>query len=462
MRTTAKRSIAVLVLVAIVVSGLGVLASKFAINGEKWATMRANEHLNEDGSFIAAGNVTDRNGELLAYTEGEDRCYNESERIRRAILHIVGDTEGYISSGVQTAYKTKLTGYNPITGLYSLKKYGRGNDVKLTIDAEICADAYDALNGRNGVVAAYNYETGEIICSVSSPNYDINNKPSDEEINSDESGKYEGIYLNRLIDGMYTPGSIFKVVTTTCAVENMPDVQNFEYECSGQTEIDGVKITCPSTHGKMNFKECLANSCNCAFAHLAVDLGPEKLTATANEYGFGKQFDFGNQQTNPSKFNLSGAPKGDIGWAGVGQYTTLVNPYHMLTVMGSIANDGVAVLPYVVSEVCTPADKVVMQNKAKTETYITPETASRVNDMLRFVVTDNYGDSTFEGLKMCGKTGTAEVEDDKKPHSWFVGYSQNSKCPVAIVVIVENGGWGSENALPIASKVMGEIYEAMA
>ena len=134
----------------------------------------------------------------------------------------------------------------------------------------------------------------------------------------------------------------------------------------------------------------------------------------------------------------------------------------MLTVMGSIANDGVAVLPYVVSEVCTPADKVVMQNKAKTETYITPETASRVNDMLRFVVTDNYGDSTFEGLKMCGKTGTAEVEDDKKPHSWFVGYSQNSKCPVAIVVIVENGGWGSENALPIASKVMGEIYEAMA
>ena len=73
MRTTAKRSIAVLVLVAIVVSGLGFLASKFAINGEKWATMRANEHLNEDGSFIAAGNVTDRNGELLAYTEGEDR-----------------------------------------------------------------------------------------------------------------------------------------------------------------------------------------------------------------------------------------------------------------------------------------------------------------------------------------------------------------------------------------------------
>lgn len=462
MKTTAKRSIAILVLVAMVVSGLGVLASKFVINGEKWATMRANEHLNEDGSFIAAGNVTDRNGELLAYTDSEDRHYNESERIRRATLHIVGDTEGYISSGVQTAYKTKLTGYNPVTGLYSLKKYGRGNDVRLTIDAEICAEAYDALKGRNGVVAAYNYETGEIICSVSSPNYDINNKPSADEIDADESGKYEGLYLNRLIDGMYTPGSIFKIITTTSAIENDLDIYSFTYNCTGETTIDGVKVTCPSVHGEMSFKESLANSCNCAYAHIAADLGADKLTATAAEYGFGKQFDFGNQQTNPSRFDLSGADDGDIAWAGVGQYTTLVNPYHMLTVVGSIANGGEAVLPYVVSEVVTPAEKIVMQTKPRTEIYLTPETASKVDEMLRFVVTDNYGDSTFEGLKMCGKTGTAEVEDGKKPHSWFVGYSNNSKCPVAVVVIVENGGWGSENALPIASHIMSEIYKTMA
>ena len=462
MRTTAKRSIAILVLVAMVVSGLGFLASKFVINGEKWATMRANEHLNEGGSFIAAGNVTDRNGELLAHTEGEDRIYSESERIRRATLHIVGDTEGYIASGVQTAYKTKLTGYNPVTGLYSLKKYGRGNDVHLTIDAEICAKAYDKLNGRNGVVAAYNYVTGELICSVSAPNYDINNKPSEDEINSDESGKYEGLYLNRLIDGMYTPGSTFKIITTTSAIENNPDIYSFTYKCTGETTIDGVKVTCPSVHGEMDFKECLANSCNGAYAHIAAELGGDKLMATANEYGFGQQFEFGNQKTNPSTIDLSGAPDGDVAWAGVGQYTTLVNPYHMLTVVGSIANGGEAVLPYVVSEVVTPAEKLVLQNKAKTVTYLAPETASAVDEMLRFVVENGYGDGRFEGLSMCGKTGTAEVEDGKSPHSWFVGYSKNPKCPIAVVVIVENGGWGSENALPIASYIMSEIYKTMA
>ena len=230
MRTTAKRSFVVLLLVFAVVGGLALLGVRFAVNGEKWATLRANEHLTEDGRFIAAGNITDRNGEVLAYTKDNQRVYNDSERIRRSTLHIVGDTEGYISSGVQTAYKTKLTGYNPVTGIYSLKKYGRGNDVSLTIDSQVSALAYDELDGKKGIVAAYNYETGELLCSVSSPNYDIEDKPSAEEIDENKDGKYDGIYLNRLIDGLYTPGSTFKIITTASAVENIPDISSFTYK----------------------------------------------------------------------------------------------------------------------------------------------------------------------------------------------------------------------------------------
>lgn len=461
MKMTSRRSFILMLLVGAVVVGLVVLSVKFALYGETWVMMRANEHLTQNGSFIAAGNVVDRNGEILAYTENEKRCYNESERIRRSTLHIVGDTEGYISSGIQTAYKNDLVGYNRFTGMYSLVKNGRGNDVVLTIDAQVSAIAYDELNGRNGIVAAYNYETGEVICSVSSPNYDIYNKPSDEEINSDTEGKYDGIYINRLIDGMYTPGSTFKIITTTCAVENIPDIEEWSYECSGETVIGGVKVTCPRTHGKMNFQQCLSNSCNCAFATLATELGADKLTATADEYGFGDQYDFGNQKTSASIFDLTDATDGDIAWAGVGQYTTLVNPYHMLTVLGSIANDGVAVLPYTVSEIITPDGETVGKTEMQSVSYIDSDTAQKVSELMRFVVTDNYGDENFSNLSMCGKTGTAEVEDDKEPHSWFVGFSQNSACPVAIVVVVENGGWGSENAMPIASVVMNEIYKSM-
>ena len=459
---TSKRSLVVLLLVVAVVVGLGFLAFKLAVNGENWATLRANEHLTEDGSFIAAGHITDRNGEILAKTENNERIYNDSERIRRSTLHIVGDTEGYISSGIHTAYKTQLIGYNPVTGLHSLIKNGRGNDVKLTLDSELCALAYDKLAGRKGVVAAYNYKTGELLCSVSSGNYDIRNKPSAEEINENKNGQYDGIYMNRLIDGLYTPGSTFKIVTAASVLQNERNIDGWEYTCQGETIIDGVKVTCPHSHGKLTFKTAFSNSCNCAFAQLGADLGKEKLSATAGDFGFGENFAFGKGQTEKSRIDLGKAGNGDVAWAAVGQYTTLVNPYHMLTLVGSVANNGTAVLPFAVSSIATPEGRVVEETVAVNREYISPSIANSLKEMMRFTVEDNYGDWRFKGLQMCGKTGTAEISDGEKPHSWFVGFSENPACPVAIVVVVENGGWGSSAALPIASAVMENVYKTMA
>lgn len=461
MKMTSRRGFVVILLVIAVVAGLILLGMKLAVNGEKWATLRANEHLTENGSFVAAGNITDRNGELLAKTENEERIYNDSERIRRSTLHIVGDTEGYISSGVQTAYKTQLIGYNRLTGIYSLVKNGRGNDVTLALDSNLCAEAYDSLNGRKGVVAAYNYKTGELLCSVSSCNYDIRNKPSEEEIAENKDGRYEGIYMNRLIDGLYTPGSTFKIITAAGAVENRTDIEAWEYRCEGQTTVNGVKVTCPRTHGKLNFKSAFSNSCNCAYAELAEELGAQTLTETAKKFGFGETFSFGRVQTQGSRFDLSSAEAGDIAWAGVGQYTTLVNPYHMLTVMGAIANGGTAVLPYAVSTVTTPEGRVVEKTEPQMKEYITIGTADYLKEIMRYTVEDNYGDWRFPSLSMCGKTGTAEVSEDEEPHSWFVGFSQNPSCPVAVVVIVENGGWGSGAALSIASEIMKDAHKSL-
>ncbi len=461
MKTTSRRGFVVLLLVVAVLSGMVFLGVKLGMNSEKWATMRANAHLTQNGSFVAAGKVVDRSGEVLCETVKGKRVYNNSERIRRSTLHIVGDSEGYISSGVQTAYRTELIGYNPVTGLYSLAKYGRGNDITLTLDSSVCATALDKLGSRKGEVAVYNYKTGELICSVSSPNYDIRNKPSSAAIEKNEDGEYDGIYMNRLIDGLYTPGSTFKIITTACAVENKTDIADWTYTCTGETYINGVKVTCPHSHGKLDFKSAFANSCNCAYAHLAVELGATALTATTTEFGFGKSFAFGNINTDKSKFDLTGAEDSDIAWAGVGQYTTLVNPYHMLTIAGSIANGGTAVLPYVLSSITSPSGKVITSTKAQSVTYISESTANLVKEMMRNNVKSNYGDYNFSGLEMCGKTGTAEVSDNEKSHAWFVGFSEKSDCPLAIVVVVENGGWGSSTALPIASAVMKEAYEAI-
>ncbi len=459
MKRTAKRSLVVLLLVVVVLGGLGFLGFKLTVNGERWAMLRANSHLTENGSFVAAGNILDRNGEVLAKTEDSKRIYNDSERVRRSVLHIIGDTEGYISSGVQTAYKTQLTGYNPVTGLFSLKRHGRGNDITLSLDSKVCSVAYDALKGRNGVVAAYNYKTGEIICSVSSPNYDIRKKPSEETIQKNENNKFDGLYMNRLIDGLYTPGSVFKIITSASIIENKPDIAGWEYECTGETFINGVKISCPHKHGKLDFESSFTVSCNCAYGVLADEIGAEALTKTAEEFGFSKKYQFGNVKTNASIFNLTDAERGDIAWAGIGQYKTLVNPYHMLMVLGSVANDGNVILPFVVSQVTAPDGSVIKKTTAQSETWILPETANKVKSMMRKTVENNYGDNNFKGLEMCGKTGTAEVSESARPHSWFAGFSSNNVCPVAIIVVVENGGWGSETALPIASTVMKEILK---
>ena len=462
MKSTTKRGFIVLFLVAVFTAGLIYLAFNLGTNAEKWATLRVNNHLvNDDGSFIGAGNVLDRNGEILAQTVDGERVYNNSERIRRSTLHIVGDSEGYIASGVQTAYKRELIGYNLVTGIYSLKKYERGNDVTLTIDSSVSATALDALGSKKGIVAAYNYKTGEIICSVSSPNFDIRNKPSTEEIEKNEDGKYEGLYLNRLLDGLYTPGSVFKIITASCALENIPDIESWEYECEGEMFINGVSVSCPRKHGKLDIEEAFSQSCNCAFSELSKELSATQLTNTANAFGFGKNFAFGNSFTEESIINLNDSSASDIAWASVGQYTTLMNPYHALTIAGAIANNGTAKLPFVVKNFASPSGRVVKEVTAEEVVYTTPENAKKIKELMRGAVKNNYGDWNFSGVTMCGKTGTAEVSDTEKPHSWFLGFSEDEKCPLAIVVVVENGGWGSTTAIPVASEVIEEASKVI-
>lgn len=459
MKSTTRRAFVVILLVAFFTSGLVYLAVNLSINAEKWATLRANTHLVNDGSFIGAGNVSDRNGEILAETVDGERVYNNSERIRRSTLHIVGDSEGFIASGVQTAYKRELIGYNLVTGIYSLKKYERGNDVTLTIDASLSATALDALGNKKGIVAVYNYETGEMLCSVSSPNFDIRNKPTTEEIEENKNGKYDGLYLNRLIDGLYTPGSVFKIITTACALENIPDINSWEYECEGEMYVNGVSVSCPREHGKVNLEGALVNSCNCAFAELSEKLSAEKITNTANSFGFGKSFAFGNSVTEASILNLSEASSSDIAWASVGQYTTLANPYHMLTIAGAIANGGTAKLPFVVKSIASPSGRMISETVPEECVYTDEITAKKLKEMMRSTVKDNYGDWNFSGVTMCGKTGTAEVSNTEKPHSWFLGFSEDKKTPLAVVVVVENGGWGVSTALPVAGKVMKEAVK---
>lgn len=451
MRTITRRTYIVIFLVIAFFAGLGYMLFSFYTEGGNWAAHRANSHIYSGGELTVAGTIYDRDGTALVETAEGDRVFHSDANVRKSTLHVIGDSQGFISTGIQTLYRSDLIGYNFVDGIYKTIRSSDGNDIKLTIDAEVSAAAYKAMGGKKGTVLIYNYETGEIVCMVSAPTYDPKNKPTD--IDSDTTGKYDGIYLNRALTGVFTPGSTFKVVTAICAIENIPDIYERTFTCKGKYTTGKGKgdgdVICNGVHGKVNFERALNVSCNSVFAELAVELGTEKLTETVRALGFGKSISLGKISTVKSTFSLSGSTNLDIGWAGIGQYTTLINPCQMLMFMGAIANGGQAVTPYLVD------NRSLLNAPGTISSNITlsAETADAVEKLLRSNVKNYYGDSKFPDLKMCGKTGSAEVSNGKS-HAWFVGFSQKKKFPYAVVVCLENGGIGYTHAIPVANAAM--------
>lgn len=450
MRNTTKRAYILFALIAAFFGGLVFMAVSFALNADTWASSRLNEHIYKYRQLATAGTIYDRNGKVLVQTKDGERIYAEDYTVRLSTLHVIGDSQGFISTGVQTVYRPHLIGYNFVDGVYSAVKKGKGNDLTLTIDSAVSAAAYEALGGNKGTIAVYNYKTGAVLCEVSAPTFDPENKPDD--IDTDTSGKYDGIYLNRFLSGVFTPGSTFKVVTAICAIENMPDIYKKTFNCTGKYKCGKNQyVICNGVHGKLNFERALNVSCNSVFAYLAVKLGADNLSKTAKQLGFGSSVKVSGAYTAKSYIDLSKTAKIDLGWAGIGQYTTLANPCHMLMLAGAIANGGQAVIPYVVETQTTLLPKTgAAVNKNIT---LSAETANKMKKLLRSNVENYYGDSRFPGLKMCGKTGSAEVEG-KKSHAWFYGFSADSSFPYAIVVCLENGGIGYNDAVPAANKVL--------
>ena len=451
MKTITKRAYAFLVLVFAFFFGLGFMFYTFVADGEEWVTHRCNTHIFSKNGLTVAGTIYDRNGAVLATTENDVRIYNDDESIRKATLHVIGDSSGYIATGVHTAYRANLLGYNIVNGIYPIISGNSDSDVKLTLDATICKAAYEAMDGKKGTVIVYNYKTGQVVCMVSAPTYDPANKPSDI---ATDSYKYEGVYLNRAFSGVFTPGSTFKTVTAIAAIENIPDIYERTFTCTGKYKTGEGEVICNGTHGKLSFERALNVSCNSVFAELAIELGPDIMTQTVRDLGFSEGVPVGKITTVRCSFDVSESTDLDLGWAGIGQYTTLVNPTQMLLLMGAIANGGTAVNPYIVEESSSLSQ---VKTTESTTVKLSSDTAEQIGRLLRSNVENYYGDSKFPDLEMCGKTGSAEVIGDKS-HAWFVGFSQREDFPYAIVVCLQNGGIGYYDAIPVANKTMQALF----
>lgn len=455
MKSTTKRAYVIFVLIAAFFAGLAIMMASFITKGDTWAASRINGHVYTNRQLSTAGTIYDRDGKVLVETKNGQRVYNDNYLVRVSTLHAVGDAQGFIATGVQSLYRADLIGYNFVNGVYDAVKNDEGINLKLTMDSQVCAQAYSAMGGKKGTVAVYNYKTGEIVCMVSAPTYDVQNKPSD--IDTDTTGKYDGVYLNRFLSGVFTPGSTFKVITAICAIENIEDLYDRTFTCTGKYHANDGDVICnnKSGHGKLSFERALNVSCNSVFAQLANELGKKKLQQTVSSLGFTGSISVSRAQVKESYFDVSSSTKLDLGWAGIGQYTTLVNPCRMLMLAGAIANGGQAVTPYLVSQSSSLFDE---SGKICKSISLSEQTAKKIKKLLRSNVENYYGDSKFPNLKMCGKTGSAEVAGERS-HAWFYGFSQRTDFPYAVVVCLENGGTGYNDAIPVANKVMQAVLQ---
>lgn len=448
MRTTGFRSMVLYLLLACFVGGVVYLGVNLFLHGGQWAMQPYNGHISS-----SLGNISDRNGNVLATSTEEGRTYSDSETVRRALLHTVGDPYGYISTSVEYTMRDKLTGYNLITGLNDTIFNRMGSDIALTVDQNACAAAYNALGGKNGAVLVYNYQTGEILVKVSAPGFDPAYIPEDLETNE----AYNGVYLDNTLSSSFTPGSIFKIVTAAAAMEKWPDTwSQWTHTCTGSENIGGSDVTClyGTAHGDQDMFSAMGNSCNVFFASLATEIGADALQAKAEEMGFGREFSLGSVPTAESEIDLSAANQNQLAWAGVGQYTVLSNPYHMMVLMGAIANGGEYVQPRLTQESQLFSGLLPGEDR----TLVTAAEAQNLTQLLRGDVENYYGDWLFPtGMNVCAKTGTGEVGEGKAPNCWMVGFCDSVDYPYAFAILVEEGTGGIESAGSVASAVMNAL-----
>lgn len=439
MNRIARRAAIVIILALFLIGGFSFFIAEYVIQAERWVMFPGSPHVYSGGN-IGCGVAVDRDGILLLDMNGQ-RTYSNDSILRQATVHWLGDRNGSVNAPALATYSTQIAGYDLLNGVYS---YGKtGGVAKMTLSAKAQQTALEALGTYKGTVAVYNYKTGELLCAVTTPTFD-----------PDQVAEVlDGMYWNRFTQSVYTPGSIFKIVTLAAALETIPDIQEQTFVCNGEYQMGADKITCEGIHFDQNIKEAFCNSCNCAFAQISQQLGGDVLMRYVEQFGITQSVSFDGITTASGSFSVDQTPV-NIAWSSIGQYKDQTNPCVFLTYMGAIANGGTGVKPYIIGEIEVGIQTTYRAKTERTERIMSESTARVLKEYLRNNVETKYGDQNFPGLTVCAKTGTGEVGGDQKPNAMLAGFVENEEYPYAFIACVEDAGYGSTVCVPIISKVL--------
>ena len=449
--------------VAVFAAMIGYLVYFNVVKSEDFINSPYNTRQDTFSDRVVRGQILSSDGEILAKTDvyedgSEDRIYPYAN----IFAHVIGyDSNG--KSGLESEANFQLlTSHEFFLSQMKNEFLGRknmGDTVISTLSAKLQSTAYYALGDRRGAVIAIEPSTGKIRCMVSKPDFDPNYIAENWEwLVNDESNSS---LLNRATQGQYPPGSTFKLVTALDYFRKHKSFNNYSYLCQGSITMEDHTIQCynGSVHGQEDFYSSFAHSCNCAFADMGTKLGGASLLKTSEDLLFNKKLPLVSYKKSSFSLNgQSGIPL--IMQTAIGQGNTLVSPAHMAMITCAVANNGVLMKPYLIDQVVNNTGEHV--DTTEPEAYkrlMTKNEATMLGELMKDVV--EYGTASAlsgQGYTAAGKTGSAEYDEQGSSHSWFIGYSDVESPDLAVAVIVEGGGTGSEAAVPIASQIFNSYY----
>ncbi|MEL7565053.1 MAG: penicillin-binding transpeptidase domain-containing protein [Dehalobacterium sp.] len=411
------------------------------------------------------GIIYDRNGVALAQSEIKGDKQERVYPFGSLYSHVMGyNSATYGKSLLEAKYNSELLNINILNPVMDLRdrltgNKSLGNNLYLTIDHELEKRASELMGERNGAVVALNPQTGEILALVSKPDFDPNEKKLQEKWNELVESEEDPL-LPRATQGLYVPGSTFKVAVSLKAIEQGLGSRTFED--TGSIIIDGKRIENygNESYGTLDLAHALAVSCNTVFATIGVELGTENLKDLAQQVGIGKKISFDIPVSN-SRFNYQNMSKTDQAAVGMGQGKILVTPLQMAMITGGIANKGVVMEPYLVDRIVT-ANNFILKDRDPDQYFRLADQglAEQVKDMMVTVVETGTGrNAGISGIKVAGKTGTAQNEltalGENKEHAWFIGFAPAENPQIAVAVILEySGSTGGRGAAPIARELI--------
>jgi peptidoglycan glycosyltransferase len=421
---------------------------------------------------IKRGVIRSADGRLLA---GSQALPGKRYRRRYPAGELFGHPVGYAFSsigraGLEKRYNDELVGRR--TELVSvfdslLSKTPGGDDLRTTLDSraqEVALRALRASPSGKGSVVALDVKTGAVRAMVSSPPYDPNDLDDPKvfrRLNADEA---DTPLVNRATQGLYPPGSTFKPVTATAALDSGRYQPDSRVSGKNGKPISGVPLQNfgGEDFGEITLTEALTKSVNTVWAEVAEKVGKSTMKRYMERFGFGRQppIDLPPDELLTSGPRRNGRPLDpgsrfvDVGRMAIGQSILLVTPLQMATVAQTIGNGGVRLKPYLVEKAFDPDGRTTIDTEPEEEAKVmSADTAAKLTDMMKNVVREGTGTAAaLEGIEVAGKTGTAELDNNGLNNAWFIGFT--GRTAVAVLVERVQGGTGGALAAPIAKQVL--------